>query len=97
MQYTIIVLLVTGCLLSLAAGYFTWKHAHFFLARRDYYVNSKFDLLKKKVSMSLSVAVTILLLTLQLAGAFTGKPEKNREMTSHIKNKSSVQAYSGGK
>lgn len=49
MEFQIISLLVIGGLLSIVGGFLTWKYADFFLARRDYYVNSKFDLLKKEI------------------------------------------------
>jgi hypothetical protein len=77
---------ILGCLLSAAGAYLTWKHAHFFLAKRDYYVHSKFDLLKKKLSMSISVAATILLLTLMAANAFTGNHGKKAQ-TPHTPSK----------
>jgi len=73
MEFQVISLIVIGVILSAAGGYFTWKYADFFLAKRDYYVNSKFDLLKKKLSMSLSVAGVILFLTIMLASSLTDK------------------------
>ncbi len=54
----------------------TWKYADFFLARREYYVNSKFDLLKKKLSMSLGVAATVIFLTILFASSLTDKNKK---------------------
>ena len=73
MELQIAFVLVVGIILAIAGGYFTWKYADFFLARRDYYVNSKFDLLKKKLSMCLGVAGTILFLTIMLASSLADK------------------------
>lgn len=81
MEFQIISLLVIGSLLSIVGGFLTWKYADFFLARRDYYVNSKFDLLKKKLSMSLGVAGTIIFLTIMVASSLTDKNKKEIEKT----------------
>ena len=81
MEFQIISLLVIGGLLSIVGGFFTWKYADFFLARRDYYVNSKFDLLKKKLSMSLGVAGTIIFLTIMVASSLTDKNKKQIDKT----------------
>ena len=75
MEFQIISLLVIGGLLSIVAGFLTWKYADFFLARRDYYVNSKFDLLKKKLSMSLGVVGKIIFLTIMVASSLTDKKQ----------------------
>jgi len=66
MESQVAFVIVVGVILAVTSGYFTWKYADFFLAKRDYYVNSKFDLLKKKLSMCLSVGGTILFLTIML-------------------------------
>lgn len=81
MQIQVISLLIIGSLLSIVGGYLTWKCSDFFLARRDYYVNSKFDLLKKKLSMSLGVAGTILFLTIMVASSLTEKKKKHMDQT----------------
>jgi uncharacterized membrane protein YidH (DUF202 family) len=81
MEFQIISLLVIGGLLSIVGSFLTWKYADFFLARRDYYVNSKFDILKKKISMSLSVAGTIIFLTIMVASSLTDKNKKQRDNT----------------
>jgi uncharacterized membrane protein YidH (DUF202 family) len=81
MEFQIISLLVIGGLLSIVGAFLTWKYADFFLARRDYYVNSKFDILKKKISMSLSVAGTIIFLTIMVASSLTDKNKKQRDNT----------------
>lgn len=81
MEFQIISLFVIGSLLSIVGGFLTWKYADFFLARRDYYVNSKFDLLKKKLSMSLGVAGTIIFLTIMVASSLTDKNKKQTEKT----------------
>lgn len=80
-------LLLIGGLISIVGAFLTWMHADFFLARRDYYVYSKFDLLKKKLSMSLSVAVTIIFLAIMVASSLTDKSKKHIKKTkSEIKN-----------
>lgn len=80
MEFQIISLLVIGGLLSIVGAFLTCKYADFFLARRDYYVNSKFDLLKKKLSMSLGVGGAIIFLTILVASSLTDKNKKaNRE------------------
>jgi uncharacterized membrane protein YidH (DUF202 family) len=84
MEFQIISLLVIGSLLSIVGGFLTWKYADFFLARRDYYVNSKFDLLKKKLSMSLGVAGTIIFLTIMVASSLTDKNKKQTEKKNEI-------------
>jgi hypothetical protein len=84
MEFQIISLLVIGGLLSIVGGFLTWKYADFFVARRDYYVNSKFDLLIKKISMSLGVAGTIIFLTIMVASSLT---DKNKKQTEKLKNK----------
>lgn len=81
MEFQIVSLLVIGGLLSIAGAFLTWKYADFFLARRDYYVNSKFNLLKKKLSMSLGVAGAIIFLTIMVASSFTDKNKKHTEKT----------------
>ena len=81
MEFQIISLLVIGSLLSIMGGFLTWKYADFFLARRDYYVNSKFDLLKKKLSMSLGVAGTIIFLTIMVASSLTDKNKREIKKT----------------
>ncbi|WP_304067918.1 hypothetical protein [Pedobacter glucosidilyticus] len=81
MEFQIISLLVIGSLLSILGGFLAWKYADFFLARRDYYVNSKFDLLKKKLSMSLGVTGTIIFLTIMVASSLTDKNKKQTEKT----------------
>lgn len=81
MEFQIISLLVIGGLISIVGGFLTWKYADFFLARRDYYVNSKFDLLKKKLSMSLGVAGTIIFLTIMVASSLTDKNKKQIDKT----------------
>lgn len=81
MEFQIISLLVIGSLFSIVGGFLTLKYADFFLARRDYYVNSKFDLLKKKLSMSLGVAGTIKFLTIMVASSLTDKNKKQIEKT----------------
>jgi hypothetical protein len=73
MEFQIISLLVIGGLISIIGAVLTWKYADFFLARSDYYVNSKFDLLKKKLSMSLGVAGAIIFLTIMVASSLTEK------------------------
>ena len=83
MEFQIISLLVIGGLITLVGGFLTWKYADFFLARRDYYVNSKFDLLIKKISMSLAVAGTIVFLTFMVASSLT---DKNKKQTEKLKN-----------
>ncbi|WP_304344580.1 hypothetical protein [Chryseobacterium koreense] len=83
MEIKIISLLLIGGLLSFVGGFLTWKHADFFLARRDYYVNSKFDLLKKKIYMSLSVAGTIIFITIMVASSLI---DKNKKQTEKSKN-----------
>lgn len=79
MEFQIISLLVIGSLLSIVGGFLTWKYADFFLARRDYYVNSKFELLKKKLSMSLGVAGTTIFLTIMVASSLSDKNKKGIE------------------
>ena len=79
MEFQITSLLVIGGLLSIVGTFLTWKYAYFFLARRDYYVNNKFDLLKKKLSMSLGVAGTIIFLTIMIANSLTDKNKKQIE------------------
>ncbi len=81
MEFQIISLLVIGGLLSIVGGFLTWKYADFFLARRDYYVNSKFDLLIKKLSISLGVAGTIIFLTIMVASSLTDKNKKQIDKT----------------
>ena len=81
MEFQIISLLVIGGLLSIVGAFLSWKYADFFLARRDYYVNSKFDLLKKKISMSLGVAGAIIFLTIMVASSLTDKNKKQIEKT----------------
>lgn len=83
MEFPIISLLVIGGLITLVGGFLTWKYADFFLARRVYYVNSKFDLLIKKISMSLAVAGTIVFLTIMVASSLT---DKNKKQTEKLKN-----------
>lgn len=43
-------------IISIISAIFTWKISGFFLSRRDYYVNSQYELIKKKLSMSLFAA-----------------------------------------
>lgn len=81
MEFQIISLLVIGGLLSMVGAFLSWKYVDFFLARRDYYVNSKFNLLKKKLSMSLGVAGTIIFLTIMIASSLTDKNKKQIEKT----------------
>jgi hypothetical protein len=81
MEFQIISLLVIGALLSFVGALLTWKYADFFLAKRDYYVNSKFDLLKKKLSMSLGVAGAIIFLTIMVASSLTDKNIEQMEKT----------------
>lgn len=81
MEFQIISLLVIGGLLSIVGAFLTWKYADFFLARRDYYVNSKFDLLKKKLSMSLGVGGAIIFLTIMVASSLPDKNKKQIEKT----------------
>ena len=45
--------------LSIIGAYLTWKYAHLFLSRQDYYRSSKYELLKKKLNMCLGTVVTI--------------------------------------
>lgn len=40
-----VILTIIGIILA----FFSWKFAHFFLSRRDYYVNSPYKLMRKKV------------------------------------------------
>lgn len=79
MELQIILVNVIGISLSIFGAILTWKYADFFLARRDHYVNSKFDLLKKKASMSLSVAAAIILLTILVEESLSGKNKKQIE------------------
>ena len=79
MAFQIVSILAIGCLLSIVGGCLTWKYADFFLARRDYYVNSKFDLLKKKISMSLGVAGTIIFLTIMVASSLNNKQTERQK------------------
>jgi uncharacterized membrane protein YidH (DUF202 family) len=81
MEFQIISLLVIGGLISLVGAFLTWKYADYFLARRDYYVNSKFDLLKKKLSMCLGVAGAIIFLTIMVASSLSDKNKKQIEKT----------------
>lgn len=79
MESQIAFVLFIGITLAFAGGYLTWKYTDFFLARRDYYVNSKFELLKKKISICLKVAGTILFLTILLASLLVDKNKKHSE------------------
>lgn len=76
MELQVILLLIFGCLISIIGAYLTWKYADFFMTRRDYYVNSKFDLLKKKLSLSLGVAGAIIIVTIMVVNLITDKNEK---------------------
>ena len=90
MEFKVLLLLMISCLISIAGGYFTWKYADFFLARRDYYVSSKFDILKKKLSMSLGVAGAIMFLTIMVTSMIADKNKiqiKKQEIKIKKKNK----------
>lgn len=88
MERNVLWLLITGGLISIAGGYLTWKYANFFLARRDYYINSKSSLFKKKLSMSIGVVLKIIFLTLMITGSITSKIKKqNGKQKVEIKNK----------
>lgn len=56
-----------GLIVAAVAAYVVWRYANYFLSRRDYYVNSKFGILKKKILMCLGVASVILFLSFMLA------------------------------
>jgi hypothetical protein len=49
MEVKILSVLITGCIISIAGSYFTWKNADFFLTKPDYYLSSMFAVLKKKL------------------------------------------------
>jgi hypothetical protein len=49
MQMMVIFLLL---FIGLLASVFTWKSSIFFLSRKDHYVNSPYELLKKKITMA---------------------------------------------
>ena len=85
MEFQIITLLVIGFSLAFLGGFLTWKNADFFLARRDYYVKSKFDLLKKKLSLSFGVAGTIIFFTIIIAGSLSeNKKQKDNRTRKEI-------------
>lgn len=76
--------IILGILLSIATTVVMWKNSHLFLSRRDYYVNSKYNLFKKRISMSLSAGSVVLLIFILLA---RGMSNQNRQQ--HIKLNSS--------
>jgi predicted PurR-regulated permease PerM len=76
MVFKTLLLLITGFIVSIAGGYFMWKYADFFLAKRDYYLNSRYGLLKRKLSMSLSITGLIIFLTIMGVVIISNKNKK---------------------
>jgi hypothetical protein len=50
------------------ASLITWKVAPFFLARRQYYVKSQYELLKIKISWCISWFIIVFMITFSLLG-----------------------------
>ncbi len=64
------VIMFLGLLISIISAFVTWNNANFFLSKRDFYSKSKFELLKKKVSLTCSVFFTVFIFFLMLANYY---------------------------
>lgn len=53
-----ILLFALPLILAILAAIISWKYANFFLSRRDYYVNSQYNLLLKKLGWAISCFFT---------------------------------------
>ena len=78
METLIVSGLIVSVILSIIAGIAMWKYYHFFISRRDRYVNSPFDLVKKRLGMSISVGLGVLTVFVMIANQLTDK-SKNKE------------------
>lgn len=75
-RYFINNIFLTALVVACIATYLTWKNFDFFVAKRQYYAMSKFDLLKKKLSMCFTVFCTIVFISIILISSFFGKENK---------------------
>lgn len=62
----------------------TWRISGFFLSRRDYYVNSQYELLKKKLSMSVTAAIVPFVISFFLFPGLYKKKTENQNQNKHI-------------
>lgn len=75
--------IILGILLSIVTTIATWRYSRFFLSRRDYYVYSKYDLFKKRLSMSLSAGGVVLFVFILLAGNLNKKGKQPNTYLNH--------------
>ena len=60
-------------ILALLVAILSWKYADFFLSRRDYYVNSRYNLLVKKLGWFISSFITTLYITVKILETYMKK------------------------
>ena len=72
-----IIFFLTAVVVACIATYLTWRNFDFFVAKRQYYTMSKYDLLKKKLTMCFTVFVTLVFISIILISSFFGKANKD--------------------
>lgn len=72
-DFLVVISLFVALVVALVVAIISWRYADFFLSRRDHYVNSRYELLTKKIGWFISAFLTTLLIVLKILDIFIFK------------------------
>lgn len=83
-----IFILIVGVIASAIAGYFVWKNVDYFISRKDRYINSPFDLLKKKIGITATAVGAVIFIAFVISNSLMKKEkDKNKNTAPNYRSK----------